>query len=73
MVNCAYCGENVGDDGVFVDDEVFCSEECLRDFGARDSYGADDDDDDDFDEDEDDDFDDEDDDGDDEEDDEFDY
>jgi hypothetical protein len=54
MINCAYCGENVGDDGVFVDDEIFCSEECMRDYGARDSYGGDDDDDDDFEEDDDD-------------------
>ncbi len=58
MENCAYCGENVGDAGLYVDEEVFCSEECMRDYGAR-GYDGDDDDDDDFD---DDDFDDDDDD-----------
>lgn len=41
MERCAYCGEKVGDDALYVDDEVFCSEECMRDFGAG---GADDDD-----------------------------
>jgi hypothetical protein len=44
MERCAYCGEKVGDNGLFVDDEVFCSDECMRDFGAG---GSDDDDDDD--------------------------
>lgn len=34
MERCAYCGEKVGDDGLYVDDEVFCSEDCMRDFGA---------------------------------------
>jgi len=36
MERCAYCGEKVGDDALYVDDEVFCSEECMRDFGAGD-------------------------------------
>ena len=49
MERCAYCGEKVGDDGLYVDDEVFCSDECMRDFGASSSY---DDDDDDYDDDE---------------------
>ena len=35
MERCAYCGEKVGDEGLYVDDEVFCSEECMRDYGAR--------------------------------------
>lgn len=48
MERCAYCGEKVGDDGLYVDDEVFCSDECMRDFGAGNS--PDDDDDDDIDE-----------------------
>jgi hypothetical protein len=47
MDRCAYCGEKVGDDGLYVDDEVFCSDECMRDFGAG---GSPDDDDDDIDE-----------------------
>jgi hypothetical protein len=34
MERCAYCGEKVGDDGLYVDDEVFCSEDCMRDYGA---------------------------------------
>lgn len=50
MERCAYCGEKVGDDGLYVDDEVFCSEDCMRDYGAGDS-GADDADDDDDDDD----------------------
>ena len=37
MERCAYCGEKVGDDGLYVDDEVFCSEDCMRDYGAGDS------------------------------------
>ena len=49
MERCAYCGEKVGDDGLYVDDEVFCSEDCMRDYGAGD---GDDDDFDDDDEDE---------------------
>ncbi len=53
MERCAYCGEKVGDDGLYVDDEVFCSDECMRDFGAGGSYDDDDDDDDDYDEDDD--------------------
>ncbi|HEX5133519.1 MAG TPA: hypothetical protein VFX92_13670 [Candidatus Krumholzibacteria bacterium] len=61
MEHCAYCGENVGNDGLFVDEDVFCSEQCMRDYGAGDSYGGDDDDD----EDDDDDFEDDDDDDDD--------
>jgi len=68
MENCAYCGENVGVDGVYVDDEIFCSEECMRDYGASSSYGADDEDDydeDDYDDDDDESFDDDDDDDDD--------
>ena len=44
MERCAYCGEKVGDDGLYVDDEVFCSDECMRDFGASASYEEDDDD-----------------------------
>jgi len=44
MERCAYCGEKVGDDGLYVDDEVFCSDECMRDFGASGSYEEDDDD-----------------------------
>jgi hypothetical protein len=48
MERCAYCGEKVGDEGLYVDDEVFCSEECMRDYGAhasdRDSEDIDDDD-----------------------------
>jgi len=46
MERCAYCGEKVGDDALYVDDEVFCSEECMRDFGADDSDDDYDDDDD---------------------------
>ncbi len=64
MEHCAYCGENVGTDGVYMDEDVFCSEECMRDFGAG-NYGGDDDDDDDDDadyDDDDDDYDDDDDD-----------
>jgi hypothetical protein len=47
MERCAYCGEKVGDDGLYVDDEVFCSEDCMRDYGADggDSDDIDDDDD----------------------------
>ena len=57
MEHCAYCGESVGNDGLYVDEEVFCSEECMRDFGAGGSYDdeEDDDDDDDYDDDDDDD------------------
>jgi len=46
MERCAYCGEKVGDEGLYVDDEVFCSEECMRDYGARtpDADGDEDDD-----------------------------
>ena len=51
MDRCAYCGEKVGEDGLYVDDEVFCSDECMRDFGAGGSH--DDEDDDDYDEDDD--------------------
>ncbi len=47
MENCAYCGENVGNDGLYVDEEVFCSEECMRDFGAGGDFDDDEDDDDD--------------------------
>ena len=48
MERCAYCGEKVGDDGLYVDDEVFCSEDCMRDYGAgEDGAEVDDDDDDD--------------------------
>ena len=49
MERCAYCGEKVGDDGLYVDDEVFCSEDCMRDYGAgeKDDDDFDDDDDDD--------------------------
>ena len=50
MERCAYCGEKVGDDGIYVDDEIFCSEDCMRDYGAGDGGGADDVDDDDDDE-----------------------
>jgi hypothetical protein len=49
MERCAYCGEKVGDDGLYVDDEVFCSEDCMRDFGAGgggEDFDGDDDDDD---------------------------
>jgi hypothetical protein len=46
MERCAYCGEKVGDDGLYVDDEVFCSEDCMRDYGAGDGEGEDFDDDD---------------------------
>jgi hypothetical protein len=48
MERCAYCGEKVGDDGLYVDDEVFCSEDCMRDYGAgeKDDDDLDDDDDD---------------------------
>jgi hypothetical protein len=45
MERCAYCGEKVGDDGLYVDDEIFCSDECMRDFGASASEADDDDDD----------------------------
>ena len=45
MERCAYCGEKVGDDGLYVDDEVFCSEDCMRDYGAGDADGEDFDDD----------------------------
>ena len=44
MDRCAYCGEKVGDDGLYVDDEVFCSDECMRDFGAGGSVDDEDDD-----------------------------
>lgn len=47
MERCAYCGEKVGDDGLYVDDEVFCSEDCMRDYGAGDKDDDDVDDDDD--------------------------
>jgi hypothetical protein len=47
MERCAYCGEKVGDDGLYVDDEVFCSEDCMRDYGAGDKDDDDIDDDDD--------------------------
>jgi hypothetical protein len=43
MERCAYCGEKVGDEGLYVDDDVFCSDECMRDFGAGASYDDDDD------------------------------
>jgi hypothetical protein len=46
MERCAYCGEKVGDDGLYVDDEVFCSEDCMRDYGAGDDDDEFDDDDD---------------------------
>jgi hypothetical protein len=46
MERCAYCGERVGDDGLYVDDEVFCSEDCMRDYGAGDDDDEFDDDDD---------------------------
>jgi hypothetical protein len=46
MERCAYCGEKVGEDGLYVDDEVFCSEDCMRDYGAgEDGEDFDDDDD----------------------------
>ena len=47
MERCAYCGEKVGEDGLYVDDEVFCSEDCMRDYGASDEGEDFDDDDDD--------------------------
>jgi hypothetical protein len=47
MERCAYCGEKVGDEGLYVDDEVFCSEDCMRDYGAGDGDDDMDDDDDD--------------------------
>ena len=47
MERCAYCGEKVGDDGLYVDDEVFCSEDCMRDYGAGEKGDDDFDDDDD--------------------------
>jgi hypothetical protein len=47
MERCAYCGEKVGDDGLYVDDEIFCSEDCMRDYGAGDGDDDVDDDDDD--------------------------
>jgi hypothetical protein len=50
MERCAYCGEKVGDDGLYVDDEVFCSEDCMRDYGAGEKDDDDFDDDDDEDE-----------------------
>ena len=43
MERCAYCGEKVGDEGLYVDDEVFCSEECMRDYGAHASNAESDD------------------------------
>jgi hypothetical protein len=47
MERCAYCGEKIGDDALYVDDEVFCSEACMRDYGADhaddDDYDDDDD------------------------------
>jgi len=52
MERCAYCGEKVGDDGLYVDDEVFCSEDCMRNYGAGDGDDDFDDDDDDDDSDE---------------------
>lgn len=51
MERCAYCGEKVGDDGLYVDDEVFCSEDCMRNYGAGDGDDDFDDDDDDDEED----------------------
>ncbi len=45
MERCAYCGEKVGDDGLYVDDEIFCSDECMRDFGAGGSSDEEEDDD----------------------------
>ena len=50
MERCAYCGEKVGDEGLYVDDEVFCSEDCMRDYGAGEKEDDDVDDDDDEDE-----------------------
>ena len=47
MERCAYCGDKVGDDALYVDDEIFCSEDCMRDFGAGESYDEEDDEDDD--------------------------
>jgi hypothetical protein len=32
MESCAYCGDEVLDDGVYLDDVVFCSQECLDAF-----------------------------------------
>jgi hypothetical protein len=59
MEHCAYCGENIGGEALYVDEDVFCSEECMRDYGAgSSSYG--DDDDDEYDDDNDDDYDDDD-------------
>lgn len=46
MERCAYCGEKVGDDGLYVDDEIFCSEDCMRDYGAGEKSDDDFDDDD---------------------------
>jgi hypothetical protein len=46
MEHCAYCGESVGNDGLYVDEEVFCSEECMRDYGAGGSYDEEEDEDD---------------------------
>jgi len=74
MEQCAYCGENVGSDGLCLDEDVFCSEECMRDYGTSDSHSDDDyDDDDSFEDDDDFDDDDDDDDDDDEDDDDDDY
>ena len=47
MERCAYCGDKVGDEGLYVDDEVFCSEDCMRDYGAGEKNDDDLDDDDD--------------------------
>jgi hypothetical protein len=47
MERCAYCGDKVGDEALYIDDEIFCSEECMRDYGANASDGDYDDDDDD--------------------------
>lgn len=43
MERCAYCGEKVGDEALYVDDEVFCSDECVRDYGAHPPEANDDD------------------------------
>jgi DNA-directed RNA polymerase subunit delta len=69
MEHCAYCGENIGGDALYIDEEVFCSEECMRDYGAGSSSYGDDEEDDDYDDDNDDDYDEDDDDDDDDEDD----
>lgn len=47
MERCTYCGDKVGDEALFMDDEIFCSEECMRDYGDSASSGDDYDDDDD--------------------------